>query len=60
MDFISFEDESALYETILFPQLHEKYRKLLYSQRPLLIRGTVSDDMGALYVEINAISPIMF
>jgi DNA polymerase-3 subunit alpha/error-prone DNA polymerase len=59
MDFISFEDESALYETILFPQLHEKYRKLLYSQRPLLIRGTVSDDMGALYVEINAISPIM-
>jgi DNA polymerase-3 subunit alpha/error-prone DNA polymerase len=58
MDFISFEDETALYETIFFPQVHEAYRKLLYGQRPLVIRAMVRDDDGALYLEVASISVI--
>lgn len=58
MDFISFEDEGSLYETVLFPQLHQRYRRLLHGQRPLLIFGTVCNDQGALHVEIISIQSI--
>lgn len=58
MDFISFEDETALYETILFPQVHATFRNLLYGQRPLLIRGVVRNDEGAIHVEIDFIKPV--
>jgi len=58
MDFISFEDESALFETVLFPQVHERYRKLLYGQRPLCIRGLVHCDNGAYHLEVDTLYPL--
>jgi DNA polymerase-3 subunit alpha/error-prone DNA polymerase len=58
MDFVSFEDETALYETVLFPKIHERYRKLLYGQRPLVVSGTVHDDQGALHVQVESMRVI--
>jgi DNA polymerase-3 subunit alpha/error-prone DNA polymerase len=55
MEFISFEDETALYETTLFPEEFELYRHLLFEQRPLIIRGVVEDDRGAITVTISSI-----
>ena len=55
MEFISFEDETALYETTLFPEEYELYRHLLFEQRPLLVRGLVEDDRGAITVTISSI-----
>lgn len=55
MDFVSFEDETALYETILFPQIYERYRHVLGDKSPLVIYGTVQDDQGAISVEVAAI-----
>ena len=55
MEFISFEDETALYETTLFPEEYELYRHLLFEQRPLVIRGLVEDDRGAITVSISSI-----
>jgi DNA polymerase-3 subunit alpha/error-prone DNA polymerase len=55
MEFISFEDETALYETTLFPEKYELYRHLLFEQRPLLVRGLVEDDRGAITVTISSI-----
>ncbi|HUX39458.1 MAG TPA: DNA polymerase III subunit alpha [Rectinemataceae bacterium] len=55
MEFLSFEDETALYETTLFPEEYELYRHLLFEQRPLVIRGLVEDDRGAITVTISSI-----
>jgi DNA polymerase-3 subunit alpha/error-prone DNA polymerase len=55
MSFLSLEDETGLYETVIFPQIYERYNKLLFDQRPLLIYGRVVSDEGAISVEINRI-----
>jgi error-prone DNA polymerase len=55
MDFVSFEDETALYESVMFPDAYERYRKLLFDQVPLVVIGTVKDDQGALNVEIESL-----
>jgi len=53
MSFVSFEDETALYETVLFPDLYERYFPLLYRAAPLLVHGVVKDDHGALIIEVE-------
>ncbi|NCC66289.1 MAG: DNA polymerase III subunit alpha, partial [Spirochaetia bacterium] len=53
MSFVSFEDETALYETVLFPQLFEKYYPLLSSRWPLWVSGVIQNDQGALIVEVQ-------
>ena len=53
MSFVSFEDETALYETVLFPQLFAKFHHLLCTQWPLVVLGLVKNDEGALIVEIE-------
>jgi DNA polymerase-3 subunit alpha/error-prone DNA polymerase len=55
MSFLSLEDETALYETVIFPQVYDRYSKLLFDQRPLLVYGRVCNDEGALSVEISRI-----
>ena len=49
------EDETGLYETVIFPQVYERYSKLLFDQRPLLVYGQVAIDEGALSVENSRI-----
>jgi DNA polymerase-3 subunit alpha/error-prone DNA polymerase len=55
MAFLSLEDETALYETVIFPQVYDRYSKLLFDQRPLLVYGHVANDEGAVSVEISRI-----
>jgi len=55
MSFLSLEDETAMYETVIFPQVYDRYSKLLFDQRPLLVYGRVTNDEGALSLEINRI-----
>jgi DNA polymerase-3 subunit alpha/error-prone DNA polymerase len=49
------EDETAMYETVVFPQVYERYNKLLFDQRSLLVYGLVVNDEGAVSLEINRI-----
>jgi len=58
MCFLSLEDETALYETVVFPQVYERYSKLLFEQRPLLVFGLVVNDEGAVSLEINRIEAL--
>jgi len=55
MSFLSLEDETAMYETVIFPQVYERYNKHLFDQRPLIVHGRIANDMGAVSVEINRI-----
>jgi DNA polymerase III alpha subunit len=53
MDFVSLEDETALYETVFFPEAYTRFRHLLLDQRPLVVTGTVASDQGALNVVVQ-------
>jgi error-prone DNA polymerase len=55
MCFLSLEDETALYETVVFPQVYERYNRLIFDQQPLLVFGLVTNDEGAVSLEINRI-----
>jgi DNA polymerase-3 subunit alpha/error-prone DNA polymerase len=55
MSFLSLEDETGLYETVIFPQVYDRYSRLLFDQRPLLVYGCVADDEGAVSLEVNRI-----
>jgi len=55
MEFVSFEDETALYETVLFPTAYARFRHLLFEQRPLLLRGLVEEDRGAVTVTLESV-----
>lgn len=55
MSFLSLEDETAMYETVIFPQVYDKYNTLLFDQRPLIVNGFVTNDMGAVSVEVRHI-----
>ena len=58
MEFVSFEDETALYETVLFPTSFQRYHHLLYDDRPLLIKGRVECDHGAVVLNVFEIAKI--
>jgi DNA polymerase-3 subunit alpha/error-prone DNA polymerase len=55
MSFLSLEDETGMYETVIFPKVYDLYNKLLFDQRPLLVYGRVMNDEGALSVEVSRI-----
>ncbi|HTX71592.1 MAG TPA: DNA polymerase III subunit alpha [Rectinemataceae bacterium] len=53
MAFVSFEDETAIFETVLFPEQHKRFRPLLFEARPFWLRGVVEDDQGAFYLRVE-------
>jgi DNA polymerase III alpha subunit len=56
MSFLTFEDETALYETVIFPKVYDQYHKLLFDQQPLLMRGWVKEDHGAVSLEVDQVA----
>jgi DNA polymerase-3 subunit alpha/error-prone DNA polymerase len=55
MSFLTLEDETGMYETVIFPQVYDRYSKLLFDQHPLLVYGKVACDEGAVSLEISRI-----
>jgi error-prone DNA polymerase len=55
MEFVSFEDESYIYETVFFPDAYRRYCHLLHIDLPYLLFGRLSDDLGAIALEIDRI-----
>lgn len=58
MEFVSFEDETALYEAVLFPEVYRAYRHLLFEPGPLLVSGRVEEDRGAVTLSVSCIERI--
>jgi error-prone DNA polymerase len=55
MEFISFEDTTALYETVFFPEVYRRFCRMLSKVRPYLIRGLVEEDYGAISLTVRRI-----
>ncbi len=58
MIFVSFEDEEAIFETVLFPSAFERFYPLLDDGWAFLILGRVDDDLGALAISVERLEAI--
>jgi DNA polymerase-3 subunit alpha/error-prone DNA polymerase len=58
MEFVSFEDETGIFETVLFPRAYREYGEELEEERPYVIRGRVEDDMGAVYINVRELKAV--
>ncbi len=56
MEFISFEDTTAIYETIFFPQTFSKYAHMMNQSRPFLLTGRVEEQFGALSLTVTEVN----
>ena len=53
MSFISFEDTTALYETVVFPDTFRKFCASWTQTRPYILRGTVDEEFGAFTLHVE-------
>jgi DNA polymerase III alpha subunit len=53
MEFVSFEDTTALYETTFFPEAYRRFCHMLSYSRPYLLRGKVEEDFGSVSLTVK-------
>jgi DNA polymerase III alpha subunit len=58
MIFVSFADELAVFETVLFPDAFQRFHPLLDDGWAFLVHGRVQDDLGALAVSVESLVPV--
>jgi len=54
MEFVSFEDTTAIYETTFFPRVYERFCRMLTTARPYLLRGRVEEEFGAVTLTVDS------
>jgi DNA polymerase III alpha subunit len=55
MEFVTFEDTTALVETVLFPKVYARFSHILSYSRPFRIRGLVEESFGAVTLTVEGI-----
>jgi error-prone DNA polymerase len=58
MTFISFEDQTGIYETVLFPKVYNRFCHMLNGSRPYILKGKVEEDLGAITIQIAQIGDV--
>jgi DNA polymerase-3 subunit alpha/error-prone DNA polymerase len=58
MQFFTFEDETGLVETVLFPDVYERYVHLLAVQEAFVVSGKVAESFGAVVVEVERVEEV--
>jgi len=53
MKFVSFEDTTGIYETVLFPKVYNRFCHMLNDMRPYLLKGKVEQDFTALTLTVH-------
>jgi DNA polymerase-3 subunit alpha/error-prone DNA polymerase len=55
MEFLTFEDETALFEATFFPKVYNRYERILDSGKPYILTGMVEEDYGALTLTVSRV-----
>ena len=55
MEFVSFEDETATFETTFFPKAYQRFCQILDMNRAYLLTGRVEEQYGAVSVNVEQI-----
>lgn len=58
MKFITFEDDSGLVETVLFPPIYTRFSRILNHGYPYLLAGQVENEWGAITLTVNRVCRI--
>ncbi len=56
MEFVSFEDTTAIYETTFFPRAYARFCRMLTTARPYLLEGRVEEDFGAVTLTVDGVA----
>lgn len=55
MEFVTFEDTSAIYEATFFPDVYRRLWRKLVPNRPFIIDGFVEEEFGAVTVNVKGL-----
>ena len=55
MEFVSFEDTTAIYETIFFPPAYRRFCQMLSQSRPYVLTGRVEESFGAVALNVDSV-----
>ena len=53
MEFVTFEDVTALFDATLFPEVYRRCHQLLSSNRPYVVRGLVEEEFGVVTLTVS-------
>ena len=53
MKFVSFEDTTAIYETVFFPKVYNRFCHMLNAVRPYILKGRVEEAFGAITLNVE-------
>jgi DNA-directed DNA polymerase III PolC len=56
MEFLSFEDTTAIYETTFFPEAYARFCHMLTTTRPYLLRGRVEEEFSAVTLTVDEVT----
>lgn len=60
MKFVSFEDESAIIEGVMFPKTYAKFERQLNHSHPYIVTGKVDSEFGVPILNISVIDSTLF
>lgn len=58
MEFLTFEDETASFETTFFPRVYRRHAHILDSGYGYLLHGVVDEDFGAISLTVQMVSKL--
>jgi error-prone DNA polymerase len=53
MEFISFEDVTAIFDATFFPDVYARFRRKLSQRRPYLLKGVVEEEFGVATLRVK-------
>ncbi len=60
MQFISFEDETAIFETVFFPGVYKHYGAILDELKPYILYGEVQEEFGVVSLNVLHVKRVHF
>jgi DNA polymerase-3 subunit alpha/error-prone DNA polymerase len=57
MQFVTFEDETGLVETVVFPEAYKKFVRFLAWQEAFWVKGRVQIEYGTVNVLVSSVEP---
>ena len=58
MEFLSFEDTTALYETTFFPRAYDRFCSMISRHRPYFLTGRVEENYGVATLNVDQVRPV--
>ena len=58
MEFLSFEDTTALYETTFFPRTYARFCHMMARDRPYVLEGKVDEDLGVFTLNVARVASL--